>query len=102
MNAHDTTTAQGVQAPAATGARWPEERAGLPWFATARGLRRLLRAVEETPGGWQAHPQVPQLLAYIEAKYRLLARRYGREPADAVAAAFEVLAVPAILDAHDP
>ncbi|WP_454852205.1 hypothetical protein [Promicromonospora soli] len=74
-----------------------------PGFADPQGLRRLLVAVYRGgPGGWRSHPDVPALLAYCQDKYAALARRNGQSPQDAVTAAFEVLAVPSILDADDP
>jgi hypothetical protein len=74
-----------------------------PPFAGARGLRRLLVAVYRGGAtGWQTHPDVPTLFRYCQDKYAALARRNGQSPQDAATAAFEVLAVPSILDADDP
>ncbi|MFC8797104.1 hypothetical protein ACFT2C_05190 [Promicromonospora sp. NPDC057138] len=74
-----------------------------PGFADPQGLRRLLVAVYRGGSdGWRSHPDVPALLAYCQDKYAALARRNGQSPQDAVTAAFEVLAVPSILDADDP
>lgn len=74
-----------------------------PHFATARGLRRILVAILIAgPEGWSTHPDVPALVRFCEAKYALLARRYGQTPHDAVVAAFEVLRLPSTLDADDP
>ncbi|GAA4708008.1 hypothetical protein APR04_003884 [Promicromonospora umidemergens] len=74
-----------------------------PGFADPQGLRRLLVAVYRGgKDGWRSHPGVPALLAFCQDKYGALARRNGQSPQDAVSAAFEVLAVPSILDADDP
>ncbi|MEU4360338.1 hypothetical protein [Promicromonospora sp. NPDC023987] len=74
-----------------------------PGFADSQGLRRLLVAVYRNgSAGWRSHPEVSALLAYCQDKYAALARRNGQTPQDAVTAAFEVLAVPSILDADDP
>ncbi|GAA1873942.1 hypothetical protein [Myceligenerans crystallogenes] len=74
-----------------------------PPFAYPQGLRRVLvQILKLGADGWSRHPQVPDLLAYCESKYALLARRHGQETTDAVAAAFDVLRLPSTLDADDP
>lgn len=73
-----------------------------PSFAYPQGLRRLLLTIHRTEDGWRVHPDVPDLFRYCQAKYELLARRYGQTAADAASAAFEVMAVPSLLDADDP
>lgn len=74
----------------------------LPPFASPQGLRRLLLKVFTSDRDGWSHPDVPALLRYCERKFGLLARRYGQDPADAVAAAFDVLRLPSTLDADDP
>lgn len=74
----------------------------LPPFAYPQGLRRLLVKVFTSDGDGWSHPEVPAMLRYCERKFALLARRHGQDPADAVAAAFDVLRLPSTLDADDP
>lgn len=71
-------------------------------FVYPQGLRRLLLTIHRTEDGWRVHPDVPDLFRYCQAKYELLARRYGQTAADAASAAFDVMAVPSLLDADDP
>jgi len=104
IRAHDTSVPRrpgpSKQAPTSSTDRPVSDR---PGFADPQGLRRLLVAVYRGgPSGWRSHPDVPTLLTYCQDKYAALARRNGQSPQDAVTAAFEVLAVPSILDADDP
>lgn len=90
-----------MTAPTTTTASAPTE--AKPAFASPQGLRRLLvQILKLGTDGWSRHPEVPDLLRYCEDKYALLARRYGQETSDAVAAAFDVLRLPSTLDADDP
>lgn len=71
-------------------------------YTTSEGLRALLIRLALTEDGWRTDPNASRLLEHTAAKYAALARRYDQSPADAAAAAFEVLRAPATLEAQDP
>lgn len=75
----------------------------LPAFATAEGLRLLLLDLTYAgPGAWQTSPDAAELMTYTMDKYAGLANKYGMEPTDAAAAAFEVMRMRATRVAEDP
>lgn len=72
-------------------------------FVESEGLRSLLfRLYGAGPEAWREDPEVAQLMEYTMEKYGALARRHGFEPADAAAAAFEVLRTRPVRRAEDP
>ncbi|MFT4264106.1 MAG: hypothetical protein QM572_12040 [Nocardioides sp.] len=74
-----------------------------PDFATAEGLRALLFDLAYgDPNAWQSSPEATDLMTYAMEKYASLAHKYGLEPTDAAAAAFEVMQNRATRIAEDP
>lgn len=74
-----------------------------PDLATSEGLRALLRRLHESgDGAWRADPEAAALMAFTMRKYGALAHKHGFEPADAAAAAFEVMGTRAARNALDP
>lgn len=72
-------------------------------FIDSEGLRSLLyRLYGAGPHAWRDDPEVAELMAYTMEKYGALARRHGLEPADAAAAAYEVLRTRPVRKAEDP
>lgn len=72
-------------------------------FVDSEGLRSLLfRLYGAGPDAWRDDPEVAELMAYTIEKYGALARRHGLEPADAAAAAYEVLRTRPVRKAEDP
>lgn len=72
-------------------------------FIDSEGLRSLLyRLYGAGPDAWRDDPEVAELMAYTMEKYGALARRHGFEPADAAAAAYEVLRTRPVRKAEDP
>lgn len=72
-------------------------------FVDSEGLRSLLyRLYGAGPNAWRDDPEVTELMAYTMEKYGALARRHGFEPADAAAAAYEVLRTRPVRKAEDP
>ncbi len=74
-----------------------------PAFATAEGLRLLL--LDLAYAGrcvWQTSPEAAELMIYTMEKYAGLAHKYGMEPTDAAAAAFEVMRMRSTRVAEDP
>ncbi|MER6974473.1 serine/arginine repetitive matrix protein 2 [Nocardioides sp. NPDC057767] len=72
-------------------------------FVDSEGLRSLLfRLYGAGPDAWRDDPEVAELMAYTMEKYGALARRHGFEPADAAAAAYEVLRTRPVRKAEDP
>ncbi len=72
-----------------------------PGFTSAAGFRAFLRRLEEE-GAWTTDPTVPDLLAFVRAKYLRLALKWDRDPDDAVAIAFLVMRTEAAREADDP
>lgn len=74
-----------------------------PEFTTSEGLRALLQRLH-TAGfsAWRNDPAATALLAHTIEKYRRLARKWHRDPADAGYAAFDAMRSPKILTATDP
>ena len=74
-----------------------------PAFATAEGLRLLLLDLAYAGRrAWQTSPDAAELMTYTMEKYAGLAHKYGLEPTDAAAAAFEVMRTRATRVAEDP
>lgn len=74
-----------------------------PSFASSDGLRLLLARLHGAgPDAWRDNPDATELMAYTMDKYGALARKHGLEPADAAAAAFEVMRTRAAHEARDP
>ncbi|MFE6645058.1 serine/arginine repetitive matrix protein 2 [Nocardioides sp. NPDC057772] len=72
-------------------------------FVDSEGLRSLLyRLYGAGPNAWRDDPEVAELMTYTMEKYGALARRHGFEPADAAAAAYEVLRTRPVRKAEDP
>lgn len=72
-------------------------------FVDSEGLRSLLyRLYGAGPDAWREDPEVAELMTYTMEKYGALARRHGFEPADAAAAAYEVLRTRPVRKAEDP
>jgi len=75
----------------------------LPAVATAEGLRLLLLDLAYAgPRAWQTSPEAAELMTYTMDKYSVLAHKYGLEPTDAAAAAFEVMRMRSTRVADDP
>jgi len=75
----------------------------LPAFATAEGLRLLLLDLAYAGRrAWQTSPEAAELMTYTMEKYASLAHKYGLEPTDAAAAAFEVMRMRSTRVAEDP
>ena len=75
--------------------------ASAPGFTSAAGFRAFLRRVE-TEGSWATDPRVPELLAFVRAKYLRLALKWDRDPDDAVTIAFLVMRTEAAREADAP
>ena len=74
-----------------------------PAFTTAEGLRLLLLDLAYAgPRAWQTSPEAAELMTYTMEKYAGLAHKYGVEPTDAAAAAFEVMRMRSTRVAEDP
>lgn len=74
-----------------------------PEFTTPEGLHALLHRLHTAgPTAWQHDPAATALLAHTIDKYRRLARKWHRDPADAGYAAFDAMRSPKILTATDP
>jgi hypothetical protein len=74
-----------------------------PDFATAEGLRLLLLDLAYTGRrAWQTSPEAAELVTYTMEKYAGLAHKYGMEPTEAAAAAFEVMRMRSTRVADDP
>lgn len=74
-----------------------------PTFATAEGLRLLLLDLAYAgPSAWQSSPEATELMTYAMDKYGALAHKYGLEPTEAAAAAFEVMRMRSTRVAEDP
>lgn len=74
-----------------------------PAFETSEGLRHLL--VHLHYGGltaWRDDPGATALLEFTMSRYASLARKHGLDPADAGAAAFDVMRTRAVRLADDP
>jgi len=76
---------------------------GRPDFTSPDGLHALLERLHQAgPGAWQQDADATALLHHTIEKYRRLARKWHREPADAGYAAFMAMQSAAVLDAEDP
>lgn len=74
-----------------------------PEFLTSEGLRALLHRLHDAgPGAWQHDESASALLSYAIEKYRRLARKWNRDPADAGYAAFDAMRSANVLQARDP
>ena len=74
-----------------------------PAFATAEGLRLLLLDLAYAGRhAWQTSPEAAELMTYTMEKYAGLAHKYGLEPTEAAAAAFEVMRMRSTRVAEDP
>ena len=74
-----------------------------PVFADSEGLRAVLvRLHRAGPGGWRTDPEAAALMRFAADRYAALARKYGQEPADAAAAAFEAMRTRSTRTADDP
>ncbi len=74
-----------------------------PAFATTEGLRLLLLDLAYAGRrAWQTSPEAAELMTYTMDKYAGLAHKYGMEPTDAAAAAFEVMRMRSTRVADDP
>lgn len=74
-----------------------------PTFVPAEGLRLLLVDLAYAgPRAWQTSPEVTELMTYTMEKYGALGHKYGVEPTDAAAAAFEVMRMRSTRVAEDP
>jgi len=72
-------------------------------FHSSEGLRRLLfRLHYSGRDTWSHDPEAADLMTYCIDKYGSLARKHRLEPADAAAAAFEVMRSRAVRIAGDP
>lgn len=72
-----------------------------PGFTSAAGFRAFLRRVE-AEGSWATDPEVPELLAFVRAKYLRLALKWDRDPDDAVTLAFLIMRTESAREADDP
>lgn len=72
-----------------------------PDFTDAEGLRALLTRLDDADG-WRTDATVPALVCYLRGKYAQLARKWDRDPDEAVSAAFVVLRAVATRRARDP
>lgn len=72
-----------------------------PGFTGAEGLRALLTRLYEQDS-WRTDPDVPGLLGFARSKYARLARKWDRDPDEAVSAAFEVMRGRSARAARDP
>lgn len=74
-----------------------------PAFASAEGLRLLLLDLAYAGRrAWQTSPEATELMTYTMEKYAGLAHKYGTEPTEAAAAAFEVMRMRSTRVAEDP
>ena len=74
-----------------------------PTYATAEGLRLLLLDLAYAGRrAWQTSPEAAELMTYTMQKYAGLAHKYGLEPTEAAAAAFEVMRMRSTRVAEDP
>jgi hypothetical protein len=72
-------------------------------FATGEGLRATLKRLHSSgPDAWRDDPEARDLMQHCVRKYGALARRHRMEPADAAAAAFEVMRMRSTRTAGDP
>jgi hypothetical protein len=72
-------------------------------FATPEGLRCLLvRLHESGEGAWQGDREAGELMRYVAAKYRPLARKHGLDVWVVASAAFEAMLNPSVRLAGDP
>jgi hypothetical protein len=79
----------------------PRSITAAPGFTGAEGLRALLERLARDDG-WRSDPAVAELVAVLREKYALLARKWRRDPDEAVSAAFVVLRAAATRRARDP
>ena len=79
----------------------PDDASAAPGFTSAEGFRAFLRRLEGD-GSWATDPGVPELLAFVRAKYERLARKWERDPDDALAIAFFIMRTEAAREADDP
>jgi hypothetical protein len=74
-----------------------------PAFADPEGLRASLTRLHEAgPGAWRHDVEAAELMRFAADRYGALARKYGLEPADAAAAAFEAMLNDSTRTADDP
>lgn len=74
-----------------------------PAFADPEGLRATLTRLHEArPGAWRHDAEAAELMRFTADRYGALARKYGLEPADAAAAAFEAMLNDSTRTADDP
>lgn len=74
-----------------------------PAFATAEGLRlHLLDLAYAGRDAWRTSPEATELMTHTMKKYVGLAHKYGLGPAEAAAAAFEVMRMRSTRVADDP
>lgn len=72
-------------------------------FTTGEGLRALLDRLHDAgAGAWQGDADVDALMAFTIDRYAPLTARYGADPGDAAAAAFEAMRNPSTRGARDP
>ena len=71
-------------------------------FTTSEGLRDLLCRLHTGTAEWRSSQEAADLLEYAMEKYGALARKHGLDPAEAAAAAFEVMRTRAARNAADP
>ncbi len=63
-----------------------------PALADSEGLRTLLCRLHATgPGAWRQDAEAAELMLFTTRRYGALARKFGLEPEDAAAAAFEAM-----------
>lgn len=74
-----------------------------PHFTQPDGLRLLLQRLHRAgPGAWRHDSEAAELMRFAAERYGALARKYGQEPTDAAAAAFEAMLNPSTRTADDP
>lgn len=81
----------------------PSRVSAEPAFAGPEGLRATLTRLHEAgPGAWRHDAEATELMRFAADRYGALAYKYGLEPADAAAAAFEAMLNESTRTADDP
>lgn len=81
----------------------PGRASAAPGFVCGEGLRAVLMRLHDAgPDAWRTDAEAGGLMRFCADRYARLARKFDQEPADAAAAAFEVMRNPSTMAAADP
>lgn len=71
-------------------------------FTTDEGLRELLQRLAAHPEKWHTDPEARALLTHVRGRYERLSRKWGRDPDEAVTAAYDAMLADYTLTAEMP